>query len=457
MTGVPPHSHKSDRILETDIIPDGTIYTSLPEQAEEGRVAILKDGADYELYRYIDGAWRHLNAVPAAPDDPSVTSITAGESIAANDIVCIKPSYVDLPVLQDSYTNQQSTGSNYATEDALYSGLISGWGRTTFIQFDLTNCPSPEYILRAELRMKVKSYNNWNATTQSLRLINASWNEASITWASSPSTLDLGLGDDISETPPNTLGSIMSWDITRLVQRWKGGDITNYGVSISGQSGSNDHGSWHSSEAANEADRPVLRIYTLGASDGLAYKASASDYLTCRTIVGVATAAATAGNPVTIKVVGIASGSSLTPGAPVFLNTVAGTITQAANNLTRVIRLGRALTSTTWILDIEKQDILINKLASSTAVLGGAQHKIYAPADAKSVLVHLYTGSGSGNNVLFHHRLYREAGAIPQSTIFGPEFDLPANKVWAINWGSNYITIDPANTSAYIQDVIFYT
>jgi hypothetical protein len=62
MNEVPPHFHKTDRISETDIIPDSRIGT-LPERAEEGRWAVVKNGSTYDVYRYLDGDWRQVGGI----------------------------------------------------------------------------------------------------------------------------------------------------------------------------------------------------------------------------------------------------------------------------------------------------------------------------------------------------------------------------------------------------------
>jgi hypothetical protein len=92
MTEVPPHFHKTDRISEVDIIPDYTVYTDLPDHAEEGRFAVKKNGSTYELWKWLDGAWRQVNTVPTSPGynfkahaSGSGTSITISDLDLATD------------------------------------------------------------------------------------------------------------------------------------------------------------------------------------------------------------------------------------------------------------------------------------------------------------------------------------------------------------------------------------
>lgn len=62
-TEVLPHFHKLDKISEKDLVPNGQIYESLPESAQEGSRVIVESPADtFTVYYYLKGSWRKVGA-----------------------------------------------------------------------------------------------------------------------------------------------------------------------------------------------------------------------------------------------------------------------------------------------------------------------------------------------------------------------------------------------------------
>jgi hypothetical protein len=61
MNEVPPHFHKTDRISEKDLIPDGDTVSVIPDwPAPEGTEVSYLNGLAFKRYKMISGVWREI-------------------------------------------------------------------------------------------------------------------------------------------------------------------------------------------------------------------------------------------------------------------------------------------------------------------------------------------------------------------------------------------------------------
>src|ERR1051325_372119 len=65
MDEVPPHFHRTDRISEKDIIPDGDTIADVPDYpAPEGTEVSYLSGTTFRRYKMISGTWRQIGTDP---------------------------------------------------------------------------------------------------------------------------------------------------------------------------------------------------------------------------------------------------------------------------------------------------------------------------------------------------------------------------------------------------------
>jgi uncharacterized repeat protein (TIGR01451 family) len=184
------------------------------------------------LVRAIAFAWLALAALPAAAATYTVNS--SG----------------------DSWINEASTAQNNGTVVTLRATASStGTSRTrALIAFTLPAIPSNETITSAVLKLRV--------TTAGSQVVNVhrvtdTWTETTVTWANTAT--DFNATSSASFTP-STVNVTLSIDITALVQGWRAGTFTNYGVMLLGAN--NSLAQFASEEATTTTNRPQLVITT---------------------------------------------------------------------------------------------------------------------------------------------------------------------------------------------------
>ena len=423
---------------------------------------------------YTGGAYKFSIGNPAANYltwDGSTLDVTAaryielfeaGENITDGNIVCVKPSYTDFFPTDDAYTWEYTPDTNYGTAVTMFTGLGSSQKNyISWLKFSMVAVPAVQFILKATLRIKVYQIIGNPTVPTIYRVTGDDWWEVDnahtgITYTNQPSTTDdiPNYGSQKTDALPG-LDEWLELDVTYLVRNWKAGDLNNYGIQLKVATPGtvNNFVQWHSVDAANAADKPVLRIYASNASDRKVYKADSSDYFLSRTIIGVAQEAITSGNTGKIQTHGKVNNVGATgSGSRVYLSNAPGGITSDTSNAYRVILLGKSIVAGTMVLNIQDQDIFISKPYSKYWATYGAI-KYYVPADTRYVRVvgdwtdiygtitnqmDVYRGISEGNsrNLTIHH-----AG-----TTFSHI---------NITWLANYVTINgSAETSAQLY---FYT
>ena len=381
----------------------------------------------------------------------TIESFTAGENITDGEIVCLKPGFTDIQASDDSYVDSANVGTNFGSNVALRLDVNQEF--RVFIKFDMTSVVLPNRIVKAELRMKRFEFVGGTKNLVIRRVDSADWNEGAITWTNMPTTvLDVeqvyGMEDN-RDTGANP--TFIVWDITQLVRHWKDGNVNNYGIEI--RSDDTNLMSFDSSETADSAERPVLRIYDIQDSDGEVYLANCSDYQLSRAVIGVAQETISDGNAIEIQTAGIADNmGGAIAGGTMYLNNVAGDWVDLTTNLNRIIKLGKTTAAGKAGLDFQAEDILIEKFYDKLSATTSAQ-RFYVPSDARRAVIHIDGSANLLEKVFYISRdadglisyVHTEAGASPPTVSI----------VWDV--ANNYLTITLNKAGAYIKNLYFYT
>ena len=385
----------------------------------------------------------------------------AAENIADEDIVCLKPNYTDIYLSEDSYVNGDHPDTNYGTATNMYMGAYQVGTDYTFIKFDRTdaNIPNPEYILKAELGFYV-SYDGTGAggTVLTFRPCDADWAEGTITYNNMPAATtminDSILGEETLTVPYGTYyQKYIYFDVTQYVRKIKAGNINNYGLRIERTSGTANYIAFATSESDT---KPVLRIWRTDKGDGKVYKAKSSDYLLCRSVIGIAQETITSGNNIKVQTQNIVKNidfGTVGVGGNLYLDSSnAGGYIFHTTSIDRTIIVGKVISRYSLKLDIFDKDVPIEKYTDGAV---NTTHVVYAPVDARYVDVQWYfTGNKSLNTI----RVYRDSLGISAKHIrdyWSAGGDVTC--AFVVSWSSNYVTIDAIDTAHYPQSIVFYT
>lgn len=381
-----------------------------------------------------------------------IEKYTAGESLASGNPVCLKPQYTDFVATHDAQTYQNSAGTNYGSDTTMQVGNDSGpFEYISFIKFNMASIPLSGRIAKAEIRLHVQAMTGAPTTLDLALVTSADWDESTLTYTNRPSTGTPNTGQswDASETVTQA-GDVLVYDVTQLVRHWKDGFLNNYGMRLL-INAANTIATIHTSEGAT-ATQPVLRIYDTEDSDGKVYKADASDYMLCRNIVGITQEAASSDEEVDVQTHGQVTNLSSGPDSGfAYLNESPGSISNSAINLARIIKLGKYTSSTKMILNINDQDVLIERIPSGVATFNSTTNtqRIYCLNDTRYARV-IFCNSGSDPDFIVD--IYRADGA---QTVY----NFQAGSVeWIFTFASNYLEIDPPGSgSPLVLKVEFYT
>lgn len=319
------------------------------------------------------------------------TRFVAGETIATGDIVCIKNSYIDYTSSESVYVNGNPgyADLNFVSDD--YINVGDGGLKIGFIKFDTTTIgyiPSSEFILRAELILT--SRQTIPSTHIEFFDIGTSWDEDTITYNTMPAgtPYPIEIFNDVIVAP--YAGIEIKKDITQTVRRWKKGGV-GVGIMIS----IDDNAMFFSNRGATPSFRPKLRIYSSYSSDGKVYKANSGDYLTSRSIVGVALEDKNIDENIKVQVGGIVKDiTTSNPGGKIYLSTVSGGISESSSGLSNIISLGDILDSNKILWN---KDVSMNLIESTPifSISGATTRTVYVPDDAKNIEISVLDASVS--------------------------------------------------------------
>lgn len=133
-------------------------------------------------------------------------------------------------VLSETPASWGSDASTAILTFGNYVGPISGRliQTRTFLLFPLTTIPAGATIASATLQVYVNDWPFGGAADLGVYRVAALWDE-SLSWASRPAT-DSTL---LASTGVSAVEGWVSWDVTSLVQAWRGG-AANYGFALGG-------------------------------------------------------------------------------------------------------------------------------------------------------------------------------------------------------------------------------
>ena len=388
---------------------------------------------------------------------------TAGEDIAKDEVICIKPDITDYRSDRDTYVQQDDAASSFGSAVRLRVGLGSGSDQLiSFLHFDETAISeSTAQILRAELILDHRA-NSGTPEEQRIRRLTGAFTE-STTWNTKPTSandLTTIYGGQFAFTAPGS-GATVAVDVTQIVRQWKAGTVTNHGFQIEAAAVSATSINYESEETDNTGQHPVLRIYGTVNSDGKAYKASNDDYLLSRGIKGIALETITSGNSVRVQVMGGVEGLSVgNSGGKLYLGT-GGTFITSTFGIRRMIRLGKVISSSIVLLNIQDNDILIEKYPFAVGEFSDTSNvkRFYVPDDASYAIIYCTDTSGGGPDESFMVTTRRDWNSgldVLDSDILDHE-DLGTGGTWTFLWTDNFIEIKGPNSTSRIRNILFYT
>jgi hypothetical protein len=132
-----------------------------------------------------------------------------------------------LSAVGDSYVNDLSVDTNYGTATTLrvgpYVAVPTNGNYRSFVAFDLSSLPADAVILTATLELYQTNSGSISVAAQA---VTGDWDEATVTWNTQPTytTVDESVG--------TLVDGWYRWDITPIVQNWRSGALTNYGLRL---------------------------------------------------------------------------------------------------------------------------------------------------------------------------------------------------------------------------------
>ena len=377
---------------------------------------------------------------------------TAGEDIAEDDIVCIKPEVTDYYPTSTTYGDAYVYNkigyqdTNYGSEtDDMRVGLDADENDyTSFVKFDLGDLPTTGRILKAELKLYVNIINGSMDYLTISRVSGADWAENTITYNNKPATTD-DIDDYGSENSKALTTGWITFDVTQFVRHWKGTDINNYGFQISALGSASSNAILGTREGT--VKKPTLRVWSTRTTDGKIYKADVSDYETCRNITGKALATISTDASGKVQTAGRVYKAGL-DGGNVYLGTIAGGAKESTAGAERVIMLGKCVAATYFMWQPQVTDILIEK----ANVVGGnlGITKFYASNDTRYARIIVGTANQPELYVFIVPRASLEKNDRLIHAVGG---DL----ILDVSWGNNYIEFTTFGESFILKDVHFYT
>ncbi|MDP9352378.1 MAG: DNRLRE domain-containing protein, partial [Chloroflexota bacterium] len=176
---------------------------------------------------------------------------------------------------QDTYILESTPNQNYSSNESLHVGKSStGYRRNTLIQFpELDALPKDSVVTAAHLKLYAES--GTDAVPMEIYANTSAWDEAKVTWNSSPAKGNYKYGSPTSSVP----GWNSMW-VSGLVRHWVNGSLANNGLRLMPEEATVSAGQstqFLSSNAADSTKWPQLEVNYMpatryGLSDIWSYK-----------------------------------------------------------------------------------------------------------------------------------------------------------------------------------------
>ncbi|MFD1212064.1 LamG-like jellyroll fold domain-containing protein [Arthrobacter sp. GCM10027362] len=204
--------------------------------------------------RFVDegleqGTWYYKVVAVDAAGNAGPASAEASAVVAEAPV---EPTTVLLAPAADAMVNEGSSGTNYGSSNRLASRGSLGY--TSYLKFELPEAPAGTVLTGAELAIRTASDSiAGSADAHQVRLAEAAWDEATVTWRNRPALADGNLGEFSAVKDINTA-------YTAALQPAALKPAADGTITLAITSTGTDNLWFWSREQANSSYRPELRL-----------------------------------------------------------------------------------------------------------------------------------------------------------------------------------------------------
>ena len=335
----------------------------------------------------------------------------AGEDITAENTLCMKPAIVDIAPSADIYTDSSDPDTNRDSSDPMWVGRGGSAIYEVFIKFAMTYVPTN--LVKAELIFQSSGAITGTPVFLSSRCTSDFSENGTVTYNNKPTIVSDsgGVRDGIPDVDAD---DEVVFDVTNLVRNWKSGRYDNYGLKI-WNTAYNNFMTWYSKENGTSANRPILRCYDGGDSDGKVYKTDVRDYVLTRNYIGVAQNTDTAGNTIQVQRQGKTT-ITMNIGENAYLGN-AGGITNSTINLDRVLKIGQGSAGNELLMEKDDTGLLIeHRYICVPATFPETVEYVGTPDEAKKAVIYAVIAGGGTLETRLQVVLHRGADSLDGMT-----------------------------------------
>lgn len=272
-------------ITLTEISWDGYVDLNWEDHIKSSNLSEFGELAGYNVYRSTEAGSSYTKINSSLADTAFYKDVTVNngtkyyykvtaensegnETSFSNEVAAMPQVFVSIGSIDDAHVRDgKYSDENYGTEESLLIKTEGeDWKRFSYIKFDLSSVGS---LSSASLRVKSTDVQAIFHSVKCYLAANDSWTEQEITWNSKPDTSSL---IDITKVPGSQ--AWVEFDVTDEVKAELSNDDTVSLVLVKIEQGNPGY-SFHSGEAAESNDRPMLSVfpedttsYTLSAGAG---------------------------------------------------------------------------------------------------------------------------------------------------------------------------------------------
>ena len=199
-------------------------------------------------------------------------SIAQGE----RDFHTVRSSTVFISDVEDATLRSWQPDTNYQNENSLEISLRPEGMAVTMIKFDLSSIPSHAIIDEASLNLYLEGATGLSTVDISTYFVTSSWDEATVTWNTNPTSSLYGIYSSID----NTIGAYKSWEVTSFVTNWVNDPSSNNGLLLRGPFDGEYYQRWFESYEHFEFVPQLEISYHLPTLSGRVYQGEVFDETT---------------------------------------------------------------------------------------------------------------------------------------------------------------------------------